>query len=93
MAILGKNNGEKRVVLGIKDRFHEFVNGDKTPEVRSDSKAFIGITGSNSVHEFLWWCTQHGAMFSEIYIIEDGKICIFEDYQIENTAGDRQRGE
>lgn len=78
----GKDSMEKRVVLGIKDRFHKFINGESTPEVRSSDACF----GNAPIYDFLAWCAQHGALFSEIYVIEDGKITLYEDWKVVNTA-------
>jgi UPF0288 family protein (methanogenesis marker protein 3) len=52
-------------VFAIKDRFHSFINGDKTPEVRSDHKNF------ENRDDFMAWCKQHGADNSEIYVIQE----------------------
>lgn len=70
----------KRAVLGIKDRFHKFKNGDDTPEVRSDNTCFSGV------FDFLGWCAQHGANFSEIYTISDGRLWVYKDFKAENVA-------
>jgi hypothetical protein len=74
-------SGNKKVVLGIKDRFHSFQNGEETPEIRSDQPCFT------SVFDFLGWCAQHGADFSELYTITDGKIWLYEDFKIINVCG------
>lgn len=39
----------------ILDSFHQHVNGNKTPEVRSDNPCF------KNIEEFFTWCSQHGA--------------------------------
>ena len=50
-------------VFGILDRFHPSINGDKTPEVRSDHPCF------ENRGEFMDWCEHHNAEKSEIYVI------------------------
>lgn len=53
-------------VYGIKDRFHKYLYGDKTPIVRSDHPCFEG-----SMDEFYGWVKQHGADKSEVFEIDD----------------------
>ena len=40
----------------ILDKWHPHINGDKTPEVRSDNPCFEGDS-----ELFFEWCKQHGA--------------------------------
>jgi len=47
-------------VYAVLDKYHPHINGDTTPEVRSDNAAF------ETVEDFFDWCRQHGAM-DEIY--------------------------
>lgn len=54
----------KSLIFGIKDRFHSFINGECTPEVRSDHPCF-----ENDEYEFFIWCAQHGGE-DEIYCID-----------------------
>lgn len=52
--------GNATRLWGIRDRFHPHINGDKSPEIRSDNKAFA------SQIDFFAWCRQHGAL-DEVY--------------------------
>ena len=47
---------KKKQCWAILDTFHRFINGDSTPEVRSDHPCFKGKD-----ELFFQWCRQHGA--------------------------------
>lgn len=51
-------------IYAILDRFHPHINGETTPEVRSDNPAF------DNLDDFFVWCAQHGANDSEVYEIK-----------------------
>jgi len=46
---------DKKIVWGILDRWHKYINGDNFPEVRSNMPAF------ETDKDFFEWCWQHGA--------------------------------